>query len=122
MRAIVAVLAIVAIGKVYVQYNFYRTAADRAIIAAYRTAAIAACRIGQPNTAGNMAAYLWSKPRSIEVRVGEPGLAISLWDINHPQWEERYKHANLVLEPGDPHTQLTCRFNLTTGKALISNV
>ncbi|MGH1418533.1 MAG: hypothetical protein ACRBCJ_06715 [Hyphomicrobiaceae bacterium] len=122
MRTIVAVLAIVAIGKIYVHYNFYRTAADRAIIAAYRDTAIAACRSGQSNMPSQTAAYLWSQPRSIKVRVGKPDLSVSMWDINHPKWAERYKHANLVLAPHDPHTLLTCRFNLTTGQASISNV
>ncbi len=122
MRAIVAVLAIVAVGKIYVQYNFYRSAADQAIISAYRSAAIAACQKGRSDLSVDTAAYLWGAPRSITVRVGQPDLGVALWDIDNPRWAESYKHANLELAPNDPHTGLTCRFDLTTGRAAISNV
>ncbi len=121
IRAIVAVLAILAIGKIYVQYNFYRTAADAAIISAYRSAAISACQKSQSNMSKGAARYLWSRPQTINVIVGYPSLDVRLWDIENPQWEKRYREANLVLRSRDQHTGLTCRFNLKTGRAAISN-
>lgn len=120
MKIIVLVLTLMAAGKVYMHYNFYRVAADAAIISAYKGKAIAACQKGHQGVTKATARFLWKTPGHVAVEVGNAALDISVWQIEHPNWEQRYRQASLVLTPADKLTKTRCRFDLKTGKTKIS--
>lgn len=120
MKYIVAILALLAVIKIYAQDQIYRSATSDALIAAYRSDAIVACQKNHANQPAELAVTYWAKPSSIAVQVGRSDLGVSLWQISDPRWDAAYKQPYLVLTSADPKTHLTCTYDINVNAASVS--
>lgn len=123
MRVVVVILALLAAAKVWTQDRMYREAAGEALLAAYKVHAQAACRArpqtdkrGMPLTAGNVD---WGKAGTAEVLIGNPRISVPIWQFDHPQWDQRYKHPVVRLTVGDSLSRLACDYDVMAGSAEI---
>lgn len=120
MRVLVAVLATLAAFKIYAQDQTYRSAVTDALVAAYRSHAIAACQNDHVNQPKNTGALLWSNPSEITVTIGSSDVEIGMWNVDDELWDAAYKTPYLVLSPSDPLTPLKCTYDITSGSAKVS--
>lgn len=120
MKFIVAALALLAVIKLYVQDQIYRSATSDALIAAYRSDAIAACQKDRTNQTADLAGPNWLKPSSIALQIGRSDLGVNLWEISDARWEAAYKQPYLVLAPSDPQAHLTCTYDINVNVASIT--
>lgn len=120
MKYIVAILALLAVIKLYVQDQIYRSATSDALIAAYRRDAIVACQKDPASQLPGVAGTHWAKPSAIMVQVGRSDLGVNLWQINDPRWDAAYRQPYLVLTSADPKTPLTCTYDINVNAASVS--
>jgi hypothetical protein len=120
MRLIVVTLAALALAKIYIQDQIYRTAISDALIAAYESRAILACQSDRLNQSQGTASVLWTDPSAIDVEIGRPDLGIRIWDTNHALWEAAYTRPYLVLLPADANAHLKCTYDITAGAANVA--
>jgi len=120
MKYIVAILALLAVTKLYVQDQIYRSATSDALIAAYRSNAILACqKIRSDQPAGSAQTY-WANPSAITVQVGRADLGVNLWQISDPRWDAAYRQPYLVLTSADPRSPLTCTYDINVNTATVA--
>lgn len=121
MRLVVLALALLAGAKVWYQDSLFRSGAEEALVAAYRTQAIEACRKEPQRDARGetLAAFTvdWAHPSSIHMSSGSRTVPVHLWELDHPKWNARFRNPNLVLASGDRHSGLVCAFDVLTGQA-----
>jgi hypothetical protein len=117
----VLALALLAGIKVWVQDTVFRAAAEEALIAAYRDRAVAACQRGpQGDPQGRSLAppsLDWSHPSQVRLVIGNSGIGVHIWEIDHELWDARYKKPYLVLSSG---RGVDCAFDIGQGTALVS--
>jgi hypothetical protein len=118
MRALVLALALLAGTKIWIQDSVYRTAAEEAIVLAYRARAADACT----GLAGSMAPGLamqrtdWSAAAEPRVSVGNPAIAVRIWQFDHELWNARFRQPYLVLAaPG-----ASCTYDILAGTAAVA--
>ena len=116
MRAIVLVLMFLAFVKVWTQDRMFRSAAEDALVAAYRDKAVQACQKG----AGKAAGEIWSRQASVRLRIGSPEVAVNIWDTDHALWNTRYKHPFLVLSSSAGAQKSLCTYDVTLDSASIA--
>lgn len=123
MRLVVIALALLASLKVWNNERLYRSATEEALVAAYREQATSACRKDAARqltgAAAAAAPMLWARPSEVSLVIGKPRLDVAMWDVDNPQWAERYKKAFLVLKPSDKATEAVCAFDVLSGRAEI---
>lgn len=121
MRILVLLLAALAGAKVWFQDSVFRSGAEEALLAAYQTRAVEACRREpQRNARGEtLAAFMvdWTHPASIQMTAGDRSVPVHLWEVDNPLWDVRFKNPHLVLASGDTHSRLACAFDVLTGEA-----
>lgn len=118
MRALVIVLAVLAGLKVWTSVQFYREGTEDALILAYRDRAITACQSEEPVSAARAYAPLWTRPSSVVVAIGRRSADVSIWDIDHPLWQARYKHPQVVLRTDAPGH--VCEYDIIEGRAYLT--
>lgn len=121
MRAVVIILALLVAAKVWAQDKLHREAANEALLAAYKLHAEAAC-VARPQTDARgmpvaVGSVNWKQPETSEVLLGNPRLSVPLWQLEHPQWDARYKNPVVRLTVGDRFSRLACDYDVMTGKA-----
>jgi len=116
MRYILAMLALLAGFKVWYQNDLYRQAADQAVAVAFRERAAAACQRQQAAARVN-----WASPSRFALTAGNHALAVQLWQVDHAQWNTRFKSPHLVLTAAAPNESLTCAYDITAGSASLAN-
>ncbi len=123
MRFLVLVLVLLAGGKIYIQDRLYRSAAEDAIIAAYRERALEACQREASESKKPRAAPSsgWAKPGAIELVVGKRDLDVPFWEVESPHWKVRYKQLFLTVRPGDQQSGV-CTYDIAGGGAQISQL
>lgn len=121
MRVLVLILAVLAGVKIWASNQMYRSAAEEAVIAAYRDRAIAACQkdAAREGRAEMLSPQQWAKPASIRMVIGRRGVDVNVWDIDNAQWKARYKQAFLVLAPAETGAQATCEYDVSGNLAAI---
>lgn len=119
MRIVVLILAALAAAKVWASNQMYRAAAEDAVVAAYRDAAIAACQQDAARDGRAATAAQWAKPASIRFMIGKRGIDVNVWDVDNAQWKARYKQAFLVLAPADAATRAACEYDVSARVAAI---
>lgn len=130
MRLVVVVLALLAAAKIWTQHQIYRSATEEALIAAYRDAAIAACRAlplpGTPLTrteeARRVLAEAWATPASVQVVIGNSDVDVSIWQVDHAGWDLRFRHPQLILDAGEPRPIARCSYDVKLRRAAISTL
>jgi hypothetical protein len=119
---VVMVLAALAAGKVWTQDQIYRSAAEEALIAAYRAKATSACQ--SANAAKTPAPkgqepVTFATPASIELRIGNRDVDVQIWQIDHAAWPMRYKYPYLVLEAARASQRLRCSYDIKLDRATV---
>lgn len=120
MRAVLILLALLVAAKVWTQDKLHRDAANDALLAAYRLHAEAAC-MSRPQTDGRgvpvaVGSANWKQPETAEVLLGNPRLSVPVWQLEHPQWNARYKNPVVRLTIGDRFSRIACDYDVMTGK------
>jgi hypothetical protein len=118
MRAIVVTLALLATLKIWVQDSLYRSATEEALVSAYRTRAADACtRISAAGRASPDGVD-WTKEGQPRVTVGNPAIAVHIWQFDHELWNARYRQPYLVLSRSG--SSASCRYDILADRAEIS--
>lgn len=126
MRVLVIILALLAGLKIWGQEHLRWQATEEALIDAHRDRAIAACTIAEATKPLDRLAGVgpppdWSKPQSVELVIGNKDVGVSIWDVDNPLWNARYKHAFLVLSARSAAGRAgTCTYDVTRGAASVS--
>lgn len=118
MRLLVLALAILAGLKLWAQDTVYRSAAEDAIVTAYRDRAVAACQKVPRNTAGS-AAVNWSAVPEIKLVIGDSDLSVQVWEVDHELWNARYRNPYLVLSTG-AGAHYICTYDIGHGTAHVT--
>ncbi|MFN3868970.1 MAG: hypothetical protein ACK4MF_07895 [Hyphomicrobiaceae bacterium] len=121
----VVVLALLAAGKVWTQDRIYRSAAEEALIHAYRDRAVDGCQRATratspltPNDAARLALIqAWSKPDRLSLVIGNPHVDVNIWEVDHAAWAMRYKFPYLVLDAGMPKPFARCSYDVMLDRA-----
>lgn len=125
MRSVVVVLAILAAAKVWTQDRIYRSAAEEALIHAYRDRAVDGCqratRSNSPLTPNDQARLAliqaWSKPDRLTLMIGNPNVDVNIWEIDHAAWAMRFKFPYLILDAGGPTPVARCSYDVMLDRA-----
>ena len=129
MRFVVLILAVLAAGKVWTQDRIFRSAAEDALLSAYRAKAIETCRkapaaanaSASPETANlRQIAQAFAQPLSARLEIGNPDVDVHLWDVDHAAWAMRFKYPYIVLDAGAPAPIARCSYDVTLDKASIT--
>jgi len=119
MRALVAVLAILAAAKLWAQDRLYREGAQDALIRAYRERAIAACQ-SRPNPRGDGQSPLWTRPASVDLVIGRSSANVRIWQLDSDLWPARFKHPHVVLTVIDGAVPSVCEYDVIEGRAYVT--
>lgn len=123
MKVLVVVLAILAGLKVWTQQSLHRAASEQALLKAYGSAAISSCQ----RTTAKEAEYIsnlrksvdWSTPQSAKVIIGDDSVEVSIWQVDHKDWDRRFKTPYIHLTSGAATRSKVCVFNVFTGQATL---
>ncbi|MCC7253322.1 hypothetical protein [Hyphomicrobium sp.] len=116
MRALILALALLAGTKIWIQDHIYRTAADEAIVVAYRALAADACTSASPDVAAKGSTG-WSSVAEPRVAVGNPALPVRFWEFDHALWNARFRQPYLVLSLEGA----ACTYDILAGTAAITH-
>lgn len=121
MRLVVMALALLAGLKIWTTDRMYRSAAEEALVAAYRDRATVACQKDAARDLRGAAAAaipaLWAQPAAVRLMFGKPRLDVAIWDVDNPLWAQRYKRPFLVLTSNDKGTASVCTYDVMAGLA-----
>lgn len=128
MRSVVLVLAILAVAKVWTQDRIYRSAAEDALIHAYRARAIDGCQRATradsplaPNEAARATlVQAWAKPDKLSVVIGNPDVQVHIWEVDHAAWAMRFKYPYVVLDAGVPAPVARCSYDVLLDRASVT--
>jgi hypothetical protein len=118
---VVIILALLVAAKVWAQDRMYREAAGEALLAAYKLHAEAAC-VGRPQTDARgmpvaVGSVDWKAAETAEIILGNSRLSVPIWQVDHPQWNARYKNPIVRLTVGDRYSRLACDYDVLAGSA-----
>lgn len=123
MRALLFILFVLAIGKVWLKGELYKEATEEAMLSAYRIRAEIGCNDrpqtdprGIPVTVGKID---WKKASPAEIIIGNHRLSVHFWEVNNPLWKARYKAPFLKLTLRDQQTVLYCYYDIMNTSAEI---
>ncbi len=121
MRALILALALLAAGKIWFQDSIYRAATEEALVAAYRTRAAEACAKSasvMPPGPNQEKAVDWSAEAEPHVVVGNPAVPVRVWQLEHEQWNARFRQPYLILSV--ERASLSCAYDLLSQTAEIT--
>jgi hypothetical protein len=118
MRMVLFAVAALAGLKVWTQDRYVRAAMGEALLTAYRERAQQVCLKETPKLAKPVA-NPWSGPVPAEIRIGNPGTRVAIWDFDNPLWDVRYRHPHIMLT-SDSQTRAQCSYDLIAGIAKVS--
>jgi hypothetical protein len=120
MRIFVLFLAMLAGSKVWVQDTLFRSGAEEALVAAYRDRAIQACQRQPSDSEGRSARGLdWSQPETIRLSTGSRAVSAYFWQVDHANWNARYRNPYLVLTAREDAGGPRCEYDVLYGQAKI---
>jgi hypothetical protein len=61
---------------------------------------------------------LWSASNSVRIEIGNRQLAVSLWQVDHQDWQARFHRTYLVLDASTAR----CHFDVSSGAASIADL
>lgn len=115
MRIAALTLAALAAAKIGTIDYLHHTATRDAIVTAYGSQAVSACREASRSENPKPAA-LWGAAQAVRVEVGDRQTEASLWQIDSQNWQARYRRTYIVLDADGAR----CRFDLQAGTAHVS--
>jgi len=116
MRAIIIVIAILALTRFGFNEYLDRTAKTDVIVTAYREHAIAACQLkGEGATSPDA----WTNPASLQLTIGKRDLDVYVWQTNHRLWKARYRNAYLYLTLEKASENVYCEYDISNDIASV---
>ena len=122
MRALVIVLALLTAAKLAFQEYLFRAATRDAVLEAYRQHAVEACQRDARNLGLGVTAQAWANPRTIELAIGKRGLDVYPWQVDHANWNARYRHPYLLLTVGERLGKISCEYDIVNASAAVSRM
>ena len=122
MKAMVVLLAVLALAKVGYREHMYRSVTQDTIVTAYRERATQACQAEYKVRAFGARPALWSNASSVQVAIGKSGLDVYFWQIDNNLWNARFRNPYLLLRTGQRSTGLMCEYDIVTGAAAVSRL
>jgi hypothetical protein len=115
----VLALALLAGLKIWAQDSVYRSATAEALVAAYRDRAIASCQKAPSKDARAASPVNWGSTPEIKLVIGNGGISVYIWEVDHELWNARFRNPYLVLSAHD-HANVACTYDIGRGTAEVS--
>jgi hypothetical protein len=119
MKALVAVLGVLALTKLGTQEYLFRSGTKDVLINAYRDRAAAACQKDQGNQIVGSAPTVWARSTDVRVAIGKSDLDVWFWQVDDQLWNARYRNPYLYLTNGDRGSAISCEYDIVRGAAMI---
>jgi hypothetical protein len=117
MKRIGLLLAALAAAKIGTIEYLQRAATREALVTAYARDAVSACQ--KAARADSMKpGPLWGASSSVRIEVGNRQAAVSLWQVDHQDWQARFRRTYLVLDAATAR----CHFDVGSGAASIADL
>jgi hypothetical protein len=117
MRRIALCLAAMAAAKIGTFEYLHRAATRDALVTAYGKDAVAACQ-GAGRTDPMKPGPLWGATNTVRIEVGNRRTAVSLWQVDHAEWQSRFRRTYIVLDAPSAR----CHFDVATGMAHVAEL
>jgi hypothetical protein len=118
MRFIAVILILLAGAKVGYQEYLYRSSTAEVLVSAFKEQAVAACQ-RDATAAGLADRAAWGTPAQVWFGVGNPSADVSVWQIDHARWSERYRTPFLFVTPGNARTTAVCAYDLDARRTMV---
>ena len=118
MRLIAVVLILLAAGKLGYQEYLYRATTGDVMVATFRDQAVAACQ-RDATAAGLADRAAWTAPAQIWFGVGNPHADVSVWQIDHARWGERYRTPFLFIAPASVAGSPVCAYDIVARRTMV---
>jgi hypothetical protein len=122
MRAFVILLLLLAAAKLGFQEYLFRTATRDALLEAYRQHAVEACQRDARSQSLGVAAQAWATPRDVQLVIGKHALDVYPWQVDHPNWNARYRNPYLLLTVGPRTGTALCEYDILNAAASVSRL
>lgn len=117
MKRIALLLAALAAAKIGTIEYLQRAATRDALVTAYGKEAVSACQRATP-VRNLKPGPLWGGSNVVWVEVGNRQAPVSIWQVDHQDWQSRYRRTFLVLDA----TAARCRFDVVAGVATVTDL
>ncbi len=114
MKRIGLLLAALAAAKIGTVEYLQRSATRDALVTAYGNEAVAACQKATRADALKPGP-VWGASNAVRIEVGNRQAAVSLWQVDHQDWQARFRRTYIVLDA----TTARCRFDVANGAAVV---
>ena len=119
MRTIVALIVLAALGY-FAQDNYhYRSALSEALIAAHQPDAVSACAQRGAEIAQRIPTHVWSEPKAVRLKIGNPDLEVFYWQTGHAMWRARYKDPHLIVMASGQPNYVLCEYDVVNAVASV---
>jgi hypothetical protein len=122
MKAIVILLALLAAAKLGYQEYLFRGGARDALIGAYREHAVQACQKDARSLTFGMGPQAWANPKSIRLVIGKSSIDVYPWQVDHAQWNARYRNPYLLLTTHQRSAAISCEYDIVNAAASVSRM
>ena len=122
MRILVILLALLAAGKVAAVEWLHRSASDDIIIAAYGPRALDACGRDARRKSLSIDAAAWRSDTPMRLELGRHSGNVYLWQVDNPEWSQRYRHPYLIVSAGPAGARVECAFDVLTGTGIAAKL
>jgi hypothetical protein len=122
MRAFVILLLLLAAAKLGFQEYLFRTATRDALLEAYRQHAVEACQRDARSQSLGVAPQAWANPRDVQLVIGRHALDVYPWQVDHPNWNARYRNPYLLLMVGPRTGTALCEYDILNAAASVSRM
>jgi hypothetical protein len=118
MRFIAVILILLAAGKVGYQQYLYRAATADVMLATFREQAVAACQ--RDATATGLAdRTAWASPAQVWFGVGNPNADVSVWQVDHARWGERYRTPFIFVATASTSSGPVCAYDIVARRTMV---
>jgi hypothetical protein len=118
MRFIAVILILLAAGKVGYQQYLYRASTADVMVTTFRDQAVAACQ--RDATATGLAdRTAWASPALVWFGVGNPHADVSVWQVDHARWGERYRTPFLFVATANASGGPVCAYDIGARRTMV---
>ena len=118
MRFIAVILILLAAGKLGYQQYLYRSATADVMVATFRDQAVAACQ-RDPTAAGLADRTAWATPAQVWFSVGNPHADVSVWQVDHARWGERYRTPFIFVATAGASGGPVCAYDISARRTMV---
>ena len=122
MRAFVVLLLLLAAVKLGFQEYLFRSATRDALLEAYRQHAVEACQHDAHSQSLGVGAQAWANPRAVQLVIGRRALDVYPWQVDHANWNARYRNPYLLLTAGPRSGTVVCEYDILNAAASVSRL